>query len=143
VLDDASLYSFEGSDQEVLDQLLLRIPGLTDAQGVLDEYKDGSVITYASGKNDPDSLRIVEALEGQLKEVSKVGLLVQNMVFVVDEDAVQRNVVKVWWFDEFGKILWDNYMRPESKLRWVIGPVLGEHTLEDMVGDTKRGDLIT
>jgi len=48
VLDNHALCDFHGSDQAVLDQLLLRIPGLTDGLGILDEYGDGSKLVYGS-----------------------------------------------------------------------------------------------
>jgi hypothetical protein len=48
VLDDHSLYDFQGSEQGVLDQLLLCMPGLTDGSGVVDEYGDGSELVHRS-----------------------------------------------------------------------------------------------
>jgi hypothetical protein len=79
---------------------------LTDAQGVIDEYGDGSFLLYGSGKNDPEAIEQIEAEEDEeFKEVRKVGLNVQNFVYVVDDEAVEKNVVKIWWFDKFGKII--------------------------------------
>jgi hypothetical protein len=143
ILDDPSLYGFEGSDQEVLDQLLLRLPGLTDAQGITDEYGDGSVLLYGSAKNDPEAIEQIEAFEDEeFKKVCKIGLNVQNFVYVVDDEAVEKNFVKVWWFDEFGKIIWDNAMAPKSDLKRMLGPNLGRQTFEEMVGGCQRGGVI-
>lgn len=48
VPDDHSLYELLGSKQEVLNQLLLRMSGLTDGPGNMDEYRDGGELVYKS-----------------------------------------------------------------------------------------------
>jgi len=109
----------------------------------MDEYGDGSVLLYGSLKNDPEAIERIEAFEDEeFKEISKVGLNVQNFVYVVDDEAVEKNFVKVWWFDEFGKIIWDNAMAPESDLKRMLGPNLGRQTFAEMIGDYRRGDVI-
>jgi hypothetical protein len=134
ILDDVAIYAFGGSDQEILDRLLLRMPGLTDAMGVVDEYGDGSLLLYGSGKND---------IETGI-EIETVGLEVQNLVYVVDQEALEKGVVKIWWFDEVGTIVWDNVARvPESDLWGVRGAMLDGQGFVDLVGEESgRGDVI-
>jgi hypothetical protein len=140
ILDDASLYAFIGTDQEILDQLLLRVPSLTDANGIQDEYGDGSVLLYGNGKNDPEAIE-----QSQWEDESgirKVALDVQNVVYVVDDEAVRKNIVKAWWFDEFGKIVWDNIVEvPFSNLDGISGAMMDGQGFVDLVGeDSQRGD---
>jgi hypothetical protein len=143
ILDDPSLYSFTGSDQEILDQLLLRLPGLTDAHGVTDEFGDGSFLLYGSGQNDLEAMQQAEEDE-ELEEIRKVALNVQNFVYVVDEEAVEKNIVKIWWFNEFGKIIWDNVaVIPDSDLGGLLGAILDGQGFEELIGeDSQRGDVI-
>jgi hypothetical protein len=143
ILDDASLYAFVGSDQQVLDQLLLRLPGLTDAKGVMDEYGDGSVLLYGSGKNDPEAIERAEK-DDVCRELRLVELNVQNFVYVVDDEAVQKGLVKIWWFDERGNIVWDNVAAlPNIDLDGMLGAILDGQDFVDLVGeDSQRGDVI-
>ncbi|KAF2134919.1 hypothetical protein P153DRAFT_12612 [Dothidotthia symphoricarpi CBS 119687] len=143
VLDESSLYGFRGSDQEVLDQLLLRIPCLTDAHGVVDEYGDGSLLLYGSGQNDPGAIKHAEEDEA-FEEIRKLGLNVQNFVYVVDDEAVEKNLVKIWWFNEFGKIIWDNVsVAPYSDLSGMLGAIQDGQGFEELVGEeSQRGDVI-
>ena len=143
VLDEPSLYGFKGSDQGVLDQLLLRFPGLTDAQGITDEYGDGSLLLYGSGQDDVEAIKRAEEDE-EYEEVRKVALKVQNFVYVVDDEAVERKVVKIWWFDEFGKIIWDNIADPlESDLDGMLGAIMDGQGFAELVGeDSERGSVI-
>jgi hypothetical protein len=140
ILDNASLYAFIGTDQEILDQLLLRLPSLTDAKGIQDEYGDGNVLLYGNGKNDPEAIG-----QSQLDDESGIetaALNVQNVVYVVDEEAVRKNIVKVWWFDEFGKIVWDNIVGIAcSNLAGILGAMMDGQGFVDLVGDdSQRGD---
>jgi hypothetical protein len=138
VLDDLTRYAFTGTDQQILDQLLLRIPGLTDAKGVLDEYGDGSFLAYGSGKNDPDEIIRVEG-----DELRTVALGIQNFVYVVDEEAVEKGIIKVWWFDEFGKIVWDNITTVDADLSGILGGFMDGQGFVDVVGEESgRGDVI-
>jgi hypothetical protein len=140
ILDDEEVYVFEGTDQEVLDQLLVRMPGLTDAMGVVDEYGDGSELMYGNWKNDDDVIARAEAGG----EIHKVGSEVQNFVYVLDEEAVAEDIVKIWWFNEFGKIVWDNVAKiGESDLQGLRGAVMGGQGFVELVGEeSQRGDLI-
>jgi hypothetical protein len=138
VLDDPALYAFQGTDQGVLDQLLLRIPGLTDNKGILDEYGDGTFLAYGSGKNDPDEIERAED-----DELRIVALEVQNFMYVVDDEAVEKGIIKVWWFDEFGKIIWDNTTTADVDLSGIIGGFMDGQGFVDVVGeDSERGDVI-
>jgi hypothetical protein len=67
---------------------------------------------------------------------------VQNVVYVVDDEAVRKNIVKVWWFDEFGKIVWDNIVEvPFSNLDGISGAMMDGQGFVDLVGeDSQRGD---
>lgn len=134
VLDDRSLYELLGSKQEVLDQLLLRIPGLTDGSGITDEYGDGSELVYKSAIYQSER-------KGDLRDV---GNRVQNYVYVVDEEAIERSWVKIWWFDEFGQIIWHNHAKiPDSDLSGLYGAIMdGQGFLEIVGEDSKRGDRI-
>jgi hypothetical protein len=134
VLDDRSLYKFSGSEQEILNQLLLRMPGLTDASGILDEYGDGSELVIGSAVYQSKK-------EGDVRDV---GNRVQNCVYVVDEEAIEKSWVKIWWFDEFGKIIWDNYAEiPDSDLDGLYGAILDGQGFPEIVGeDSKRCDRI-
>jgi hypothetical protein len=140
VLDDAALYAFDGTDQEVLDQLLLRMPGLTDAMGITDEFGDGSLLRYGNGKNDGDAVERAETGG----DIARVELEVQNCVYVVDQEALEKGMVKIWWFDEHGKIVWDNVARvPESDLCGARGAMLHGQGLVDLAGeDSLRGCVI-
>jgi hypothetical protein len=140
ILDDAALYAFNGTDQEVLDQLLLRMPGLTDAMGIMDEFGDGSLLVYGSGKDDGDAIERAE----KGGDIARVELEVQNFVYVVDQEALEKGIVKIWWFDEHGKIVWDNVARvPESDLCGMTGAMLDGQGFVDLVGeDSLRGDVI-
>jgi len=138
VLDNPALYAFTGTDQEVLGQLLLRIPGLTDAKGILDEYGDGSFLAYGSGKNDPDEIE--RAVDDGLRTVA---MEVQNFIYVVDQEAVEKDIIKVWWFDESGKIVWDNTTTIDADLSGIIGSFMDGQGFVDVVGeDSQRGDMI-
>ncbi|KAF2872803.1 hypothetical protein BDV95DRAFT_398611 [Massariosphaeria phaeospora] len=143
VLDDASLYDFEGSDQDVLDQLLLRLPGLTDAFGIMDEYGDGSLLRYASGLDDPEAIERAEHVEESV-EIEKIALNIQNFVYVVDGEAVGKHIVKIWWFNEFGKIIWDNIaLIPDTDLDGLLGAILDGQGFMDIVAETpQRGDVL-
>jgi hypothetical protein len=134
VLDDHSLYDFQGSEQGVLDQLLLRLPGLTDGLGIMDEYGDGSELVYGSAIYQSER-------EGDVRDV---GNHVQNYVYVADEEAIEKSRVKIWWFDEFGKIIWDSYAGiPDSDLDGLRGAIMdGQGFLEIVGEDGKRGDRI-
>jgi hypothetical protein len=126
-----------------LDQLLLRLPGLTDAKGVVDEYGDGSLILYGSGLNDPISIKQAEENE-DVEKVRKLGLAIQNLIYVVDEEAVTKSIVKVWWIDENGKIIWDSIARmPYLDLDRVLGRIQDGQGFEDLVGEeAERGGII-
>jgi hypothetical protein len=143
ILDNASLYAFEGSDQEVLDQLLLRLPGLTDAQGIVDDYGDGSVLMYGSGKNDPEAMERADA-DDVCRELRLVELDVQNFMYVVDDEAVERGLVKIWWYGEKGNIVWDNVAAmPDANLDGMLGAIMDGQGFVDLVGEeSQRGDVI-
>jgi hypothetical protein len=134
VLDDHSLYDLQGSEQEVLDQLLLRMPGLTDGSGIMDEYGDGSELVYRSAIYKSER-------EGEVRDV---GNRVQNYVYVVDKEAIEKSRVKTCWFNEFGEIIWDNYaVIPDSGLDGLRGAIMdGQVFLEIFGEDSKRGDRI-
>ncbi|KAI8939183.1 hypothetical protein NX059_005016 [Plenodomus lindquistii] len=142
VLNDASLYAFIGTDQQVMDQLLLRLPGLTDSQGIQDEYGDGSLLLYGNGKNDAEAIEKSES--GDERQVKTVALNVQNFVYAVDDEAEENNIIKVWWFDGFGKIVWDNIADvPESNLDGILGAIMNGQGFADLVGeDSQRGDVV-
>jgi hypothetical protein len=150
VLDDASLYDFRGSDQEVLDQLLLRIPGLTDGSGIKDEYGDGSELVYGSAiyqsKRERDESEDTgdDKTNEESLDIRAVGNRVQNFVYVADEEAIGKSRAKIWWFDEFGKIVWDSYAEiPDSDLDGLHGAIMDGQDFVEIVGeDAKRGDRI-
>lgn len=151
VLDDHAIYDFHGSDQEVLGQLLLRIPGLTDGLGILDEYGDGSELVYGSAihqsemeGNESNRTDGIDT-DQELLDIRDVGNRVQNYVYVADEEAIEKRRVKIWWFDEFGKIIWDSYAEiPGSDLDGLRGAIMDGQAFLEIVGeDGKRGDRIT
>jgi hypothetical protein len=57
---------------------------------------------------------------------------------------LRRAGVKIWWFDEFGKIIWDSYAGiPDSDLDGLRGAIMdGQGFLEIVGEDGKRGDRI-
>jgi hypothetical protein len=81
VLDDHLLYDLQGSEQGVLDQLLLRMPGLTNGSGIMDEYGDGSELVYGSTIYQSER-------EGDVRDL---GNRVQNYVYVADEEAIEKS----------------------------------------------------
>jgi len=149
VLDDCALYDFHGLDQEVLDQLLLRIPGLTDGLGIMDEYGDGSELVYGSAiyqiEREEDGSHVDRNITDQERfDIREVANRVQNYVYVADEEAVEKSRVKIWWFDEFGKIIWDSYAEiPDSDLDGLRGAMMDGQDFVEIVGeDGKRGGQI-
>jgi len=150
VLDNHVLYEFHGLDQEVLDQLLLRIPGLTDGLGILDEYGDGSKLIYGSAiyqtDMEGDESHCANGIDTdqELCDIREVANRVQNYVYVADEEAIEKSRVKIWWFDEFGKIIWDSYAEiPDSDLDGLRGAMMDGQDFVEIVGeDGKRGDQI-
>jgi hypothetical protein len=142
ILDDPSIYALCGTNQDVLDQVLFRLPGLTDAKGILDEYGDGSLLLYGSGKNHPDIGR--SGSEDEDKKLKNIALDVQNLIYVVNEEVVQKGIVKTWWFNEFGKIIWDNVaVFPDSDLDRILGAIMDGQGFVDVVGEgSKRGAVI-
>ena len=69
---------------------------------------------------------------------------VQNYVYVADEEAIEKSRVKIWWFDEFGKIIWDSYAEiPDSDLDGLRGAMMDGQDFVEIVGeDGKRGGQI-
>jgi hypothetical protein len=135
ILDDELLYGFEGTDQEVLDQLFLRIPGLTDAGGVLDEYGDGTLLVGGRGSRSPPNPRN--------SEIEQAEEQIENFIYVVDKEALEKNVVKVWWYDEFGKIVWDNIVEAKSSnLDGVMGAIMDGQGFGDWIEEgSARGEV--
>jgi hypothetical protein len=94
---------------------------------------------------------MILGLYGTLKEdeefehVRKVGLKVQNLLYVVDYEAVERDIVKIRWFDEFGKIIWDNLVvTSESDFDVIPGRMMDGQGFAELVGEnSKRGDEIS
>lgn len=110
--------------------------------GITNEYGDESVLQYGSGQDDPERIAHAEEDE-EYEEIRRVGLRIQNFVYVVDEEAVGRGIVKVLWFDEFGKIIWDNVAGENSDLSGMSGAIMDGQGFEELVGeDSKRGDMI-
>jgi hypothetical protein len=115
ILDDDILYAFEDGTPDSWRKVLVRMPGLTDFQGVEDYGGDGCDIQYSSGQNDESNLaEIKEEGDEDTSFLSKLGVQVQTTVYLLDREAFTTALIKAFWVDEHGQTLWENRVEPST-----------------------------
>lgn len=130
LLDDAQLYDVGERWLEVL----IRMPSLVDTiQGMVEEdyedalpWSDEDYETYEEGSVDRASLECV------------------NMLYVVDEEALREQLVKMKWLDWRGESVWECKIEPKS-MASMAGALANGLLLYDFVdSDNARwGDVIS
>ena len=101
VLDDAELYEFGNS----WDRILTRIPMLPDVnQWSTEEDYLVSESLGSHGDNEDDD-------EIQLQRASEITVMV---LYVIDEEAIYEDLVKIKWLGSHGQCVWENKIAPAS-----------------------------
>lgn len=120
VLDDRTLYDF-GEDWEMV---LGRLPGLMDGTW-WDEEGEYPEEEIEEGEDD----------------VEQASRRVRNLVYVVDEEAVRKGLVKVKWLDEIGCAVWENWIVPECLMGFTVGLLDGLTLAKAVEGLDPRGPI--
>lgn len=130
LLNDAQLYDVGERWPEVL----LRMPSLVDTiQGTVEEdyedalpWSDEHYDTYEEGSVDRASVECV------------------NIIYVIDEEALREQLVKMKWLNWRGKSVWEWKIRPES-MASMAGALANGLLLYDFVNsdDARWGDVIS
>jgi hypothetical protein len=100
ILDNEDLYGILGSD---LEGLFLRMPLLPDADGypACEGEDDNKVELFGEPPEDETMLPLYNAM---IKETL--------VIYVLDEEALQKKMVKLKWFDIGGNSVWWNWIEP-------------------------------
>ncbi|KPM43206.1 hypothetical protein AK830_g3332 [Neonectria ditissima] len=119
ILEDASLYD-AGPDYDrdrILDMIMTRMPSLSE------------------GYPTPEVIREKERQltgEEDLSKLNIASISAEVLIYVLDAEAIQENLVKLMWIDCYGKSRWNNKMRPEM-MEPMRGMFLGGFSLEEAV----------
>lgn len=132
ILDNETLYAPLADDWS---GVLLRVPAIADT--VRYYYETDSVMDDVSQYYDPpgeDEEFKRPLYEAMLKE--------KTLMFLVDEEALRTNLIKVLWLDIHGTCVWENKLPPDMMLtfrgRMFDGGSLADLTegLDGYVGET-------
>ncbi|KAJ5995705.1 hypothetical protein N7481_002682 [Penicillium waksmanii] len=112
-LDDKSRYAFEDWRD-----VYLRVPNILDfgqlSYGPSETSWDGLDLYYCSGLNDKEMMQEVEDLENEeAKPLYRAQLRIQAIVYLLDQEALEKKLVKMLWIDEHGEPVWDNWIDPD------------------------------
>lgn len=118
ILDDAKLYDF-GSDRDtIVTRIAQRMPSLCDSfpASVIEDYE-----------------QLEENLEtGDETELEKASHRVRSVLCVIDEEAINNQVIKLFWLGPYGKCLWHNQIEP-GELQEITGTFRGSFTLVEAI----------
>ncbi|KAI1458539.1 hypothetical protein F4805DRAFT_423788 [Annulohypoxylon moriforme] len=108
VWDDRTLYDVGDNWQNVV----LRMPGLGDEEATLgreDEYYDGDGVL----DRDPPGADERDKLEVWLRKKK-----LATRLYVVDREAMEKGMVKVFYLDPHGNVAWSHKFRTEAMLEY-------------------------
>jgi hypothetical protein len=145
ILDDPTRYDFDDGSEDSWRRVLVRVPGITDFSGIIDENGDGTDLQYKTGQNDEYLVeQAEEESEEDWRDLAIAELKIQAGLYVLDREAIESGLVKILWLDEHGNIAWDNRLNPfTSDLEGVMGALLNHTSLVDLTnGDGTSGALI-
>jgi hypothetical protein len=119
ILDNAARYDFGSERSEIVARLVRRIPSLCDP------YR-------ASVEEDYDVYRVEDQESGHESELVRASNRVRSGVCVVDEEAIRKQMVKIFWLGEHGQCLWHNEVAPDM-VEAMSGVFKGGFSLEEGV----------
>ncbi|KAJ2970859.1 hypothetical protein NUW58_g9575 [Xylaria curta] len=105
ILDDENLYSPFADDWS---GILLRVPAIADTVRYMDNETEIYEERYESPGSGEEFKRPL--FEAKVKE--------KTMLFLVDEEALRTNMVKLLWLDVHGRCVWENRLRPDNLLEF-------------------------
>ncbi|PLN80635.1 hypothetical protein BDW42DRAFT_194304 [Aspergillus taichungensis] len=139
ILDDPTRYALGENWRMVL----ARMPGITDLWGLSVQNGDGTLLKYRSGLDDEEIRAQYERIEDpDARLLALKGLEFQALLFLVDREAIETGLVKLFWLDEYGCIAWENRVAP-ARMYQLAGALLGATSLGELTqGNATRGCLI-
>ncbi len=142
VLDNEALYAFEDGDDSWR-RVLVRIPAFTEFIGARPLNEDETNFQYNNGMTNEDILEQIEAVpEETLRELARISMQVQAVLYLVDREAITSGLVKVLWLNEHGEAVWDNCIEPGS-LEDLTLALQDANRLDEIAdGNRNRGDLL-
>lgn len=144
ILDDPTRYDFDDDGSDSWQQVLVRVPGITNFSGVWGEDGGGSSIRYRSGQDDEEMIAQYQEGEERWRDLSLAQLRIQAGLYLLDREAIESGLIKILWLDEHGQVAWENRLDPStSALSRLTGSLLNATSLVEMTGyKGTRGTLI-
>ncbi|KAL4941104.1 hypothetical protein BDV06DRAFT_7902 [Aspergillus oleicola] len=105
--------------------------------------EDETNFQYNNGMTNEDILEQIEAVpEATLRELARISMQVQAVLYLVDREAITSGLVKVLWLNEHGEAVWDNCIEPGS-LEDLTLALQDANSLDEIAdGNRNRGDLL-
>lgn len=100
LIDNQGLYNV-GNDWS---KVFLRMPHIPDVETY---YADPDVLDYEVEEYEPPE-------EVDLQPLYDADLKMKSVHFLLDKEALQRQLLKVLWLDRHGKLVWWNWMAPSN-----------------------------
>jgi hypothetical protein len=114
VLDNEALYGFEDGDDSWR-RVLVRTPAYTEFIGARPLNEDDTNFQYNNGMTNEGILEQIKAVpEETLRELARISMQVQAVLYLVDREAITSGLVKVLSLHEHGEAVWDNRIEPGS-----------------------------
>ncbi|RLL93600.1 hypothetical protein CFD26_102089 [Aspergillus turcosus] len=145
ILDDPTRYNFDDGSKDSWRRVLVRVPGITDFHGIIDQNGDGSDLQYKSGQNDEFMVaQAEEESEEDWRDLARAELKIQAGLYLLDREAIESGFIKTLWLDEHGDVAWDNRLDPfTSNLDGLTMALLSATSLVELTNyDGTRGALI-
>lgn len=143
-LDDPTCYDFDDGSEDSWRRVLVRVPGITDFGGIIDENGDGSDLQYKTGQNDEYLVAQAEEEREDWRDLAVAELKTQAGLYLLDREAIESGLVKILWLDEHGNVAWDNRLDPiTSDLEGLMGALMNSTSLVELTNyDGTRGAMI-
>lgn len=121
VLDNANLYNLgprPGRDA-ILEMVLRRIPAITDniMGSVIEDYEGYEMDEISQHPSEPP--------------IELASLRAVMVLYVVDNEAVEEDLIKLFWMDVHGRCVWSNKVEP-SELFAMRGCLLRGYSLSEV-----------
>jgi hypothetical protein len=128
IFDDEERYAELASDWR---GILRKVPSIPDAFQML-----GDPDVEIPDRTNDDWEEAPEERQTNLYEAQKP---METLLYLIDEEALRQNVIKLLWLDRHGNCIWNNTIRPEN-IDALKGPIMQGYTLAEIDGHNALAD---